>query len=58
MEVVYVSYDKTDKDMSAISCCVKKDDGTIEMKVCYVGEKADILHKLVTEQGYLDTIKI
>lgn len=51
-DVIIVSYDNSDKDMPAITC-MRKNNDDIEMLVGYVGNEADELYRIVTQQRYL-----
>lgn len=53
--IITVSYDNNEPDYPAIACFIHKRasrDNT-EMRVAYVGEEAEELYKIVTQQGYL-----
>lgn len=53
-KIVSVVYDNSEKDLPVINCITGRND-RLTIKVSYVGEKADILYRIVTEEGYIDT---
>lgn len=52
--VITVSYDNNEPDLPCVVCCENGDK--IIMKVAYTGEIAEQLHRIVTEQGYLQSL--
>lgn len=53
--LITVSYDNNKPDYPAIACFIHKRASRegVEMKVAYVGDEAEELYKIVTQQGYL-----
>lgn len=53
--LITVSYDDNKPDYSVIICFIHKRASreSQEMRVAYVGEEAEELYKIVTQQGYL-----
>lgn len=56
--VFHVAYDNNPLNISAITCFrPRRGTGSgIEMSVGYTGKEADILLKILTEQGYLSDL--
>lgn len=53
--LITVSYDNNEPDFPTIACFIHKRASreSQEMRVAYVGEEAEELYKIVTQQGYL-----
>ena len=50
--IIWVSYDKSETYLSCVVCTEPK-NGRAKMRVGYMGDDADELYKIVSEQGYL-----
>ncbi len=53
--LITVSYDNNKPDYPAIACFIHKRASreAVEVKAAYVGQEAEELYKIVTQQGYL-----
>ena len=50
--IIWVAYDKSETDLSCV-VCTEPNNGRAKMRVGYMGDDADELYKIVSEQGYL-----
>lgn len=50
--IIWVAYDTSKTDLSCVVCTEPK-NGRVKMRVGYMGDDADELYKIVSEQGYL-----